>query len=73
MKNIDYPICSVCEKKIQDEIAEANKPKAKEIDEEEIRGVLAQGYCSKENEDKVLDPVLLKEQAKAIYSYLTRR
>ena len=27
---------------------------------EEIRGALARGYCSKENENKVLDPDLIE-------------
>jgi len=30
---------------------------------EEIRGALARGYCSKENEHKVLDPDLIEAMA----------
>ena len=45
----------------------------KEIDEDEILGALARGYCSVENENKTLDATLIKAQTKEIMEYLENR
>ena len=41
-----------------------------EIKEDEILGALARGYCTKENEKKIVDPTLCEAQAKAIIKEL---
>lgn len=44
-------------------------PEIERVDE--IRAALARGYCSKENEDKVLDPDLIEAMALEIEKTLT--
>ena len=46
-----------------------NKP-IQEIKEDEILGALARGYCTKENEKKIVDIELCKAQAKEVMLYL---
>ena len=41
------------------------------IERSEIRGALARGYCTKENERKVLDSVLLEAMADELEELLT--
>jgi len=44
--------------------------KGRVITIKEIRGALARGYCSKENENKVLDIKLVQEQVKEIMNLI---
>ena len=40
---------------------------------EDIRGALARAYCTKRNENKVLDPDLIEDMAVEVDAFLTQR
>jgi len=58
--------------KIQ-ELEVINKKLRMPVTTHEIVGALARGYCSKENEEKALDPDLVNAQAKEISAMLKSR
>ena len=58
--------------KIQ-ELEVLNKKLRKPVTTREIVGALARGYCTKENEEKVLDPDLINAQAREISAMLLKR
>jgi len=59
-----------CAKSISQSLAEIE---GMVVNEEEIQGALARGYCSKENEQKVVDPTLIQAMTKEIHAMLKGR
>ena len=59
------------EDKILSQLEAYYKPKGGNVNKEELLGVLARGYCTKRNSQKVLDPDLIQDMAKEVEKLAT--